>query len=206
MKRSIIGACVVLLSTLSAASADDGLYENVADPNSSFVRVIAPGETVASINGNTLRDLEDGISGYVNVVPGDVDIVLPSGTIDLTVGASTYYTVVFNDAGEPTIFNDEITNSPSKADISIYNLSSAESIDLYVPAANAVAIAETTSSQSQTVSVRAPLTLDFEVHADGEVLAQISQVSLVRKGGVSIVLLDGEDGFTAFSTANTFIK
>jgi len=206
MKRSIIGTCVVLLSTLSPAYADDGLYENITDPNSSFVRIIAPGQTVASINGNTLRDLDDGISDYVNVVPGDVDIILPHVTVDLNVGASTYNTVVFDDAGEPTIFNDEITNSPAKADITIYNLSSAESIDLFVPAANAVAIAETTSSQSQTVSVRAPLTLDFEVHADGEVLAQVSQVSLVRQGGVSIVLQDGEDGFTAFSTANTFIN
>ncbi|MEP3348064.1 MAG: alginate O-acetyltransferase AlgF [Litoreibacter sp.] len=206
MKRSIIGACVILLSTLSAASADDGLYENISDPNSSYVRVIALGQTVASIKGNTLRDLENGISAYVNVLPGDVDIVLPNGTIDLNVGASTYYTVVFDDAGEPTVFNDEITNSPAKADISIYNLSSADSVDLFVPAANAVAIAETTSNQSQTVSVRAPLTLDFEVHANGEVLAQIPQISLVRKAGVSIILLDGEDGFTALSTANIFFK
>lgn len=206
MKLSIIGACIVLLSTFSAASADDGLYENVADPNSSFIRVIAPGQTVASINGNTLRDLQDGISGYVNVVPGDVDIVLPNGTLDVKVDPSTYYTVVFDESGEPKIFNDEITNSPAKADISIYNLSSAESVDLFVPAANAVAIPETTSSHSKTVSVRAPLTLDFEVHSNGQVLAQLSQVSLVRKGGVSIIFLDGDTGFTAFSTPNTFIK
>jgi len=206
MKRLLFVAAVLALAPLSTALADDGLYEDVFDPASSFVRVLAPGQTVASINGKSLHDLEGGVSGFVNVMPGDIDIVLPNGNVAMNVSASKHYTVILTDDGQTTIIDDDITNSPAKADVSLYNLSSAQTVDLLVPAANAVAIAGTDHFASQTVSVRAPLTLDFEVREGEESLAQLSQVNLVRGGGVTIVLVDADDGFSAFSTANSYVK
>lgn len=203
LPNAIFGLAMVFASS---AIADDGLYQDVFDPSSSFVRVVAPGQTVVSIDGHTLRDFDGGVSRYVNVMPGDIDVVLPSGNVEMPVAASTHYTVVMTQDGETTIIADDIANSPAKADLSLYNMTDREAVDLFVPAANAVAIGEIAPLQSQTVSVRAPLTLDFEVRAGDDTLSAVSQVELVRGAGVSIVLVALDDGFSAVAVPNSYLK
>ena len=79
-------------------------------------------------------------------------------------------------------------------------------VDLFVPAANAVAIGGVSSLEAQTVAVRAPLILDFELRTDGDVIAEVSQVELERGAGVSIVLIDGSDGVLAQVIENSYQK
>ncbi|WP_394181594.1 alginate O-acetyltransferase AlgF [Yoonia maritima] len=206
MKRPLIAAAAVFLAQVSPSLADDGLYQDVADPNSSFVRVVAPGQTVASINGESVRDIASGVSDYVNVMPGEIDVVLPNGTGVVEVGPSAYYTVLFTDDGQTEVITDDITNSPSKADISVYNLTDTPGIDVFVPQANAVALEGIEAMQGQSIAIKAPLTLDFELRTGDEVLATVSQVDLVRNAGVSIVLLQTDDGYSAFATENSYLK
>ena len=81
-----------------------------------------------------------------------------------------------------------------------------ELVDLFVPAANAVAIGGVSSLEAQTVAVRAPLILDFELRTDGDVIAEVAQVELERGAGVSIVLIDGSDGVLAQVIENSYQK
>ncbi|PRY77778.1 alginate O-acetyltransferase complex protein AlgF [Yoonia maritima] len=206
MKLPFTVALAAILTQVSPALADDGLYQDVADPNSSFVRVVAPGQTVASINGESVSDIASGVSDYVNVMPGEIDVVVPNGTGVVEVGPSAYYTVLFTEDGQTEIVTDDITNSPSKADISIYNLTDTPSIDVFVPQANAVAVEGIEAMQGQSVAIKAPLTLDFELRSGDEVLATVSEVELIRNAGVSIVLLQTDDGYSAFATDNSYLK
>lgn len=206
MKYPTHAAVAFALASVTSAFADDGLYEDVFDPSSSFVRVVAPGQTIVSIDGNTVRDVEGGVSRYVNVMPGDIDVVLPNGNVEMAVSASTYYTLIMTADGETSIITDDIANSPAKADVSFYNLSMTDGVDLYVPAANAVAIADLASLQSQTIAVRAPLTLDLEVRSGDEILSSVSQVELERGAGVSIVLIATDEGYSAVAIPNSYLN
>jgi hypothetical protein len=206
MKYPTLAAVAFALAHVTSAFADNGLYEDVVDPSSSFVRVVAPGQTVVSIDGNTVRDIEGGVSRYVNVMPGDIDVVLPNGNVEMAVSASTHYTLIMTVAGETSIIIDNIANSPAKADVSLYNLSMTDGVDLYVPAANTVAIDDLAPLQSQTIAVRAPLTLDLEVRSGEEILSSVSQVELERGAGVSIVLIATDEGYSAVAVPNSYLN
>lgn len=205
MKHTFLATCAAVLVSGPVLS-DTGLYEGVVDPNSSFVRVVTSDQTIATIDGENLRDISSGISGYVNVMPGEVDVILPTASDVIEVGPSTFYTVVFKEDGEAEVFTDDITNSPSKADVSFYNLTDATDVSVFVPQANAVAIEAVDTMQGQSVAINAPLTLDFELKIGEETLASVTAVDLVRGEGVSIVLLESEQGYSAFATPNSYLK
>ena len=206
MKYPTLAAVAFVLAPVTSAFADDGLYEDVFDPISSFVRVVAPGQTVVSIGGNKVREIEGGVSLYVNVMPGVIDVALPNGNVEMAVSASTHYTLIMTADGETSIITDDIANNPSKADVSLYNLSATDGVDLYVPAANAVAIDDIASLQSQTIALRAPLTLDFAVRSGEEILTSVLQVELERGAGVSIVLVATDGGYSAVAIPNSYLK
>ncbi|WP_341368623.1 alginate O-acetyltransferase AlgF [Yoonia sp. BS5-3] len=205
MRQTFLSTCAFVLVS-SVAIADTGLYEGVVDPNSSFVRVVTQDQTIATIGGENIRDIDSGISGYVNVMPGEIDVVLPTASEVIEVGPSSFYTVVFDADGEAEVFTDDITNSPSKADVSFYNLTDTADISVYVPQADAVALEAVGAMQGQSVAINAPLTLDFELRAGDETLSSVSGVDLVRGAGVSIVLLESDQGYAAFATANSYLK
>ena len=67
-------ACIIL--PLPVAAQD--LYEAPADPNSSFVRVVAPGETLAVINGTTFDSFQGGVTPFLMVAPGPITVAVGS--------------------------------------------------------------------------------------------------------------------------------
>ncbi len=206
MKNLFTASFISALSIGGAALADSGLYQDVADPESSFVRVIAPGHSIASIDGENIQGITQGISGFVNVDAGDIEVSVPSGKSVILAGQSTHYTAVFMNDDAPVFVTDLISNSASKADVSLYNLTDVQSINLFVPAAKAVAIEEIGPKEGKSVAIKAPLTLDLEIRANEKVLATISQVDLIRRSGVSIVLVQQGDSFSAVATPNTYFK
>ena len=207
MKKLHLAAVALALFNASAASADDGgLYPAAVDPTSSFVRVVAPGQSFATINGTKIASFVDGVSAFVNVMPGAIDVVLPSETVAVEVGKSAYYTVIIGEDGENTVITDNISNSPAKADISFYNLTKTENVTLFVPAADTAAVDDLGSMAAKTVALRAPLTLDFEVRNGADVVAEVSQVALQRGTGVAIVLVENGDGYAASVIPNTYFK
>lgn len=207
MTRSLFTLAALIAIQGGAAFANDaGLYEDVFAPNSSFVRVVAPGQSFVAIDGTTLRDIETGVSGFVNVMPGDIDISASSGSTSLEAGASKHYTLIMLEDETVEVVQDAIVNDPAKADVTLYNLSSAENIELYVPLADTVAVGDVASMSGETVSLRAPLTLDFEVRAAGETIATVAGIDLQRGAGVSIVLTEGDGGYTAIASNNSYLK
>lgn len=209
MKTTGASLLITLISTALVSTAwanDAGLYEGVFDPNSSFIRVLAPSQTFASIDGTTVRDFEAGLSSYVNVMPGSVDVVMSEVSATIAVDPSKHYTVVYREGGDAIVMEDAIIQSPSKADILFYNLSDTSDLKLYVPLAKATAIDDVDAVGAKAVALKAPLTLDFEVRADSDSIASVSAVELKRKAGVSLVLGQTGDAYSISAVANTYQK
>ncbi len=204
VKLSVLAA--FLVQAYPTFANDDGLYEDVFDPNSSFVRILAPGQSFASVNGKTVRDIEDGVSDYVNVMPGEIDITLSSTSVSMEVAPSSHYTVVLLEGQEPEILTDNITLDPAKSDVTVYNLSGTDDVELFVPAADQSAISDIDAMTGSSVALRAPLTLDFQMRANGETLASVEQVALERRAGVSIILTEVGGTYAATAMSNVYLK
>lgn len=211
MKRnSLVCAALVTLSLAAAPFAaragDDGLYEAPVDPNSAFIRVLAPGATLAVVNGTTVDSIEQGLSAYVNVEPGEIPVTAgeASGTVTATPGA--YYTLAWNEAGEPVLLQDQAADDPSKAIVYFYNFSDKPTVDLFAPSAKVNAVEAVPASGGKSVALKAPLQLDFEVQAEGETIAKVASVDLKRRGGVSIVFSGADGNYTASAVQNAFFR
>jgi alginate O-acetyltransferase complex protein AlgF len=200
-------AGLMLLSAAPQAFAqDDGLYDAPVDPNSAFVRVLVPGAAVAIVNGTTIDDVTDGLSSYVNVQPGDIPVSAGDVSGSLTAEPGAYYTYAWSVEGEPLVLADQPASDPSKATVYFYNLSDLASVDLFVPAAKAKAIEAVAGDTTKSVALKAPLTLDFEVQADGKPVATVASLDLKRRGGVSIIFTGSSGTYTATAVENAFYR
>jgi Alginate O-acetyl transferase AlgF len=200
MKRFILALC---LTTTAAFAQDAGLYDDIASPDASFVRVIAPPNGVAMVQNTAFDALDTGLSPYVVVdEPGEVQISAGTSETTATVEAGKFYTYIVGEGGAGELVTDEITRSPGQADVAFYNLSDVPSVDLYVPAAKAVAIEDVAAGKSGAVALKAPLNVDFELRDGETVLATVAAVDLKRREGVTIVLRGTGGTYTAFSAAN----
>lgn len=199
-------ATALLLSAAPALAQDDGLYDAPIDPNSAFVRVLVPGAAIAVVNGTTVDDMTDGLSAYVNVAPGDIEVSAGdfSGSVSASPGA--YYTYASTVTGEPLLLTDQPASDPSKATVYFYNLSDQASVDLFVPSAKVKAIEGVAGDTAKSVALKAPLTLDFEVQAEGGTVAKVAALDLKRRGGVSIVFSGSDGNYTATAVQNAFFR
>ncbi|WP_421760160.1 alginate O-acetyltransferase AlgF [Devosia sp.] len=196
----------VLASSTAIFAQDDGLYDAPVDPNTAFIRVLSPGAAVAVVNGTTVDQVTDGLSAYVNVQPGDIDVAAGdvSGSVSAQPGA--YYTYAWSAAGEPVVLTDQPANDPSKATVYFYNFSDLPSVDLFVPSAKVKAIEGVAGDTTKSVALKAPLTLDFEVQSDGTSVAKVAALDLKRRGGVSIVFTGTAGNYTASAVQNQFFR
>ncbi len=99
---------------------------------------------------------------------------------------------------------DQPATDPSKATVYFYNLSDKPTVDLFVPSAKVKAIEGVAAGAGMSVPLKAPLTLDFEVQADGAPIATVAAVDLKRRGGVSIILSGSDGNYTASAVQNAF--
>lgn len=190
----------------SLLANDEGLYQDAFDPQSSFVRVLSPDQSFASIGGQRITDYSGGLSSYVNVMPGAVELTHAGGTLSLSIAPSTHYTVVLQANAAPVVLTDVLELNPAKADVALYNLSGEGDVALYVPAARAEALKAVGAGATKAVALKAPLTLDFEMRRQGQTLAAVQGVSLTRRGGVSFVLTGASGGYTAAAVANSYLR
>ena len=176
------------------------------DPQSSFIRVLAADQAVAAVAGKRLTEFDAGLSAYVNVMPGTVDITHSGGTTNLAVQPSTHYTVILRTGAQPQVVVDDLKLNPGKSDVSLYNLSNRDGVDLFVPAARAVALKAVPMVGSKSVALKAPLTLDFDFRAGEQTLTSVAAVKLERRAGVSVVLTGAEGGYAAKAVQNTYLR
>lgn len=187
------------------ARAQD-LYEVPADPNASFVRIIAPGETLAVINGTTFDDFEGGVTPFLQVEAGTIAVAVGAHEGSGKIAPASFYTFAPNADGTMRMVQDMITNSPAKADLVFYNDSDLPLVDLYVPAVAAMALTDIAPATSRQVALKAPLTLDFEVQSQGKTLALVADVAMLRRAGVTVVFSGKDGSYSAYSTQNTYAK
>jgi alginate O-acetyltransferase complex protein AlgF len=205
-KLVTLAAAMLLGVTSVALAQDDGLYDAPVDPNSAFVRVLVPGAAVAVVNGTTIDDITDGLSAYVNVQPGDIPVSAGDVSGSVTASPGTYYTYAWSVEGEPLVLEDSPSSDPSKATVYFYNLSDLASVDLFVPTAKVKAIEAIAGDSTKSVALKAPLTLDFEVQADGQPVATVAALDLKRRGGVTIVFTGSNGAYSATAVENAFFR
>lgn len=196
---------VTLLSLPAVAQAQD-LYEAPADPNASFVRIVAPGETLAVINGTTFDSFEGGVTPFLMVAPGPIAVAVGNQEGKGDIAPASFYTFAPGPDGALVMLQDAITNSPAKADLVFYNESDLPLVDLFVPSVSAVAIKDIAPGTSRQVTLKAPLTLDFQVQSGGAVLATLPGIQMERRAGVTVVFSGSAGAYTAYSTQNTYAK
>lgn len=194
-------------AALPSLAQDGGLYEDVPDPNASFVRVVAVNVTNAVVQNTAFNDLSSGVSGYVVVnQPGEISITAGIDETKVTVEAGKYYSFVVGADGTKTLVPENISSSPAQAVVTVFNLSDKPMIDLFVPAAGAVAVPHVGVNSSASVALKAPLTLDFEVREGETVLATLAAVDLERRAGVAIVFRGSGGTYDAVMEPSTIAK
>lgn len=202
--RSIVLALAVCATP--AAAQDNQLYEEPADPNASFVRVVAPGETVAVVGNETFENVVGGVTPYVMTTKGTISVALGNMVGDGEIPPTSFFTFVEGNDGTLHLLQDNIENSPAKADLVFYNLSDLSSVDLFVPRVGAMALDNVAQHTSRQVALKAPLTLDFEVREGDAVLATLPAVRMRRRAGVTVVFSGVSGDYTAFSTENLYFN
>ena len=209
MKRTLTSLPILALITAATASLaqDGGLYEDVANPDASFVRVVDAGTPVAVIQSSSFENVETGITPYV-VIDGATEVQITSGetTVTEAVEPATFYSFVVGADGTSALVVDKITRNPAQADVTFYNLSDIASADLYVPQAKALAIEGVAMNAGGAVALKAPLTLDFEIRNGETVVATVPAVDLKRREGVAIVLSGTDGAYTATVAPNALAK
>lgn len=191
----------------AALAQDASLYEDVANPNSSFVRVVDAKSPVAMIQAVSFDSIVAGVTPYV-VIDGETEVKISAGELSATetVEPATFYSFVVGADGSSALVVDKITRNPAQADVTFYNLSDIPSADLYAPQAKAMAIEGVGVNEGGAVALKAPLTLDFEVRDGETVVATVPAVDLKRREGVAIVLSGTGGTYTASVTPNALAR
>ena len=202
-----LGAIAAMfMSGAALGQTDNGLYKDVRDPDASFVRLIVPGKNHGRIASAGVADLDNGVSHFVHVEPGEVKVAVEGAESSFTVAPRTVYSVIVAEDGTPVPLPEKLESNPAKADVSFFNLTDRDGLDLFVPRAKANVAQGIAAGRNDSVAVKAPLTLDFEVKSGDEVLASVPGVELRRKEGVSIIVTGRDGDYRAFAHANAFMN
>ncbi|TNC50854.1 hypothetical protein FHG66_07750 [Rubellimicrobium rubrum] len=203
-RRTSLVLAVGIAALASASSAqDDALYPDASAPDASFLRVYVPADQSVAVDGTTLQPGENGLTPYVEIAPGDVVVTVDGQDSTIEAGPNQHYSWVA-DTAEGHLLTDAITDSPAQADLVFYNLSDLPAVDVYVPSADAVALAGVAPGQGAGVALRAPLTLDFEFRVGDETKATLAEVEMLRATGTTILLTGGPDAYEARVESNTY--
>lgn len=202
---TLVAVAATLTLSVPAQADDGGLYAKPLDPNSAFVRVIAPGASSATVSSNSFSQLTDGVSPYVSVAPGDIAVTASGGQGSVKAAAGKFYSAILTDSGVVTI-EDDMTKNPAKATLSLYNLTEKADIDLFVPQAGADAVSDVNSGTSKSVALRAPLNVDLVVREGDKEIAKLDKVEFKRLAGVTVVVTGSGDAVAAVAVPSTISR
>ncbi len=203
-RYSLLLACALTILAAPAFAQDNQLYEEPADPNASFVRIVSPGEALAVVGDKTFEDVQGGVTPYVMLMAGPVSVAVGNLATEGEIPPAAFYSFVVGSDGTLHMLRDMITNSPAKADLVFYNLSDVPEVDLFVPSVAALALEGIAQNTSRQVTLKAPLTLDFEIRDGDAVLAELPGIEMRRRAGVTVVFSGKAGAYTVFSTENLY--
>lgn len=189
---------------VAAPAQDNQLYEDPADPAAAFVRIVAPGETLAVVGNMTFDSVEGGVTPYVMTAAGPISVAVGDLTTDADIPPTSFHSFVVGTDGSLHLVRDMITNSPAQADLVFYNLSDLPMVDLYVPSVKAMALNGIAQNTSRQVTLKAPMTLGFEVRDGSTVHATLPAVEMRRRAGVTVVFSGRTENYSVFTTENLY--
>lgn len=202
---TLASVAATLAFSVPAHADDGGLYAKPLDPNSAFVRVIAPGASNATVGSSSFNQLENGVSPYVAVAPGDIAVTASAGQGSVKAAAGKFYSAILTE-GDVVTIEDDMTKNPSKATLSLYNLTEKADIDLFVPQAGAEAVSDVDSGTSKSVALRAPLNVDLVVREGDKEIAKLDKVEFKRLAGVTVVVTGAGDKVGAVAVPSTISR
>ena len=160
--------------------------------------------TLAVVGANTFDDVKGGVTPYVMMAAGPVSVAVGDLVSHAEIPPTSFQTFIVGTDGSLHLLQDMITNSPAKADLVFYNLSDLPMVDLYVPSVDALALEGIAQNTSRQVTLKAPLTLAFQVRDGATVLATLPEVQMRRRAGVTVVFSGSAGTYSAFSTENRY--
>ncbi len=206
MRLTTFVALMLTVVPLSAFAQDSQLYEDPADPAAAFVRIVAPGETVAVVDAHTFDDVKGGVTPYVMMSAGPVSVEVGDLASQADIPPTSFHSFVVGTDGTLHLLQDKITNSPAQADLVFYNLSDLPTVDLFVPSVDAFALEAIAQNTSRQVTLKAPLTLGFQILDGDTVLADLPDVQMRRRAGVTVVFSGTAGSYSAFTTENLYFN
>ena len=202
--QRILYLVTFLMLAATAQAGDDGLYPDAIDPNASFLRVISQDQAAVTIAGKTRQLGAQGLSGFHILKAGRTEVTWPSGQTWVDLQPGRHASLLIGDGGQAVLRDDPIENHPAKADVTLINGSDVAELTLFVPQAKANVFTSLGPDKMETRALRAPLNLDFEFRDGARTLAMLSEVSLVRKSGVTFLLLGSAGDYTAVVLPNRY--
>lgn len=199
-------ALTILLAAhvpVALADANEALYEAVAPPDASFVRLINMGAspTSLSIRGFEKQHLvgTGQVGTYVFLDAGSHTVTVDDQPITLELDKREAVTLVF-DGGQPRVVEDQVPSNAQKALIGFYNLTgetaALKTADGKVTVIDAVAPGSVGFREVNEVRI------GFAAFAGEQALAAY-EPSLLRKGrSYSYVIMNTADSPRAYVTAN----
>lgn len=195
---------ILCLFALPLRAGDVGLYPDAIDPNAGFLRVAVQDEGFVNIAGKSRRNGVHGLSDFQILPAGLIEVAWSTGQTWVELPAGRHLSVLIAADGQVETREDPIANHPAKADVTLINSSDLSDLALFVPQAKADVFSALAPDQMATRALRAPLTLDFEFRAEGETMASLIGVQLLRKTGVTFVLSGTVGDYTAQAMPNRY--
>lgn len=199
MKHLMIATLFLTFLPLTASADEAALYAPTPPADSAFVRVI---------NASTSDDLNITLSGSEPVASEEARVssysVLKEGAHTLALGdaentldleAGNYYTVAITADGTHKVIKDIFVEDPTKAALHFYNFST-ETVSLTSPSYGATIFENIESNDGTARDINA-VTFDLAItNTDGDVVQELPEVSLKRRQGTSIVVIDNDTVIT----------
>ncbi|WP_135230521.1 alginate O-acetyltransferase AlgF [Deinococcus fonticola] len=192
MKRALT---LTALTLLTAAAAQEGLYDPAPPANSAFVRVLnTPTGTVA---GKAVTAEKAAASAYVIVPQGDFEAKLGTTAGKLKVEAGNFYSVMVS-GGKLVLLKDQAADNRAKALLTVYNLTKAP-LDLKTADGKTTVVKDVKPGESGSRAVNG-ITVDLAAFAGSKALGTVKKVKLERGNAYALVVTDSGMTLTQSTT------
>jgi hypothetical protein len=186
-----------VLPTTASAQTDTGVYGPAAPENAGFVRVVNAAASAGEME-LPVGPLDFGPIGFGEATPyrplraGISLLRSADDEAELIVRPDSYTTVLVTARGF-VIAEDQRHDDPARAQLVLYNASSAGPVSLFVSPDGATVLEAVAPGSSKSRPVNA-VTVDLAIRDGESVLGRPGTIRLTRGDSFGVFVLDGPDG------------
>lgn len=197
----------MMLAALSVAPVQAGddaaIYGPDLPSNAAFVRIIdvlGEAEVPVSVEGAPLTTGVAGATGYEVVTSGNLTIASGSNQAVVSVVAGHVYSIALSNVSgaQPTVFEDVISEDPSKSMIALYNLSQ-EPVSV-AALAERVPVLEITAAGGSAIRAVNSVVIDLYVEGSTTTIQAFPQFALQPKTIASFFVFGGAGNLRVTNT------